>query len=177
MRLGDAALADKRHPHDARFGPGGFPPYRRTFHVPPGRFVPARRTKQRHAALREVEQRVVSVEAADKLPQLLPNSCHYSGGLRESVWLHRIDRHNHVPLGGSPPLIRTPCAVSAVRPRLRRGTFQEKCQSSTAGRNLRAFNGLRAPERDGAFRGQPEIPRPVRRILRPDELMSEVRTQ
>ena len=116
MRLRDAALADKRHPHDARFGPRGVPPYRRTLHVPPGRFVPARRTQQRHAALREVEQRVVPVEAADKLPQLLPNSCHHSGGLGESVCLHRIDRHSHVPLGGSPPLIRTPCGVSAVRP-------------------------------------------------------------
>ncbi len=82
---GDAALADERHPHDASFGPdsvalnsaalnsaapNSLAARRRALDVPARCFVPARRTQQRHAALSEMQQRVVSVQTANQPPQL-----------------------------------------------------------------------------------------------------------
>jgi hypothetical protein len=73
--LGDAALADERHLHDATIGSGSAAPNslavrRRALHVPARCFVPARRAQQRHASLSEVQQRVVSMQTANEPPQL-----------------------------------------------------------------------------------------------------------
>jgi hypothetical protein len=72
----DAAIADERHSRDLRRFE--FTNLRRLFarpQIPPRRLVSARGALERHAPSLEVQERVMSVESAEKLPNLIGNHC------------------------------------------------------------------------------------------------------
>src|ERR1041384_7964598 len=77
--LCNATLTDKRYPHDS--GRVEFSSLLRGLvllaraQVPSRRLEPARRALQRHPRALEVEERVVAVETAEELPNLVGNHC------------------------------------------------------------------------------------------------------
>ena len=78
---GDAALAYERHPDDApRFSHGGWLRPAIASKVPAWRFVAAGRALQGHPPPLEMQERVMPVEPADELPELLGGACHDAGG-------------------------------------------------------------------------------------------------
>ena len=86
---GSAAFAEERHPDAAWRGGRAFLPL---LDVPARALVAARRTQQRNPAILEVQERIVAVQRADELPQLLANTRHDSGGFGVcSVVRRRLD--------------------------------------------------------------------------------------
>ena len=73
-RLSDAAFANERHPDHAWLLDGdGLPWLVVRVQIPSRRLVPARRALERHPSLLEVQKRIMPVETAEEVSDLVGN--------------------------------------------------------------------------------------------------------